>query len=441
MKPTKGCFALRKLCYFLCLGGMVGLSTNAMASAFQLWEQDAASVGNYHAGRAAIAEDASTGYYNPAGLVRIQNQQLIVGLVPIFVDTRFRGTVAVNTLGTGPRPVTAQGGTFNLVPDAHYSAPLTKNLILGLSVVSPFGLRTNYGTSSIVRYVSTLASIKVIDYTPSLGFAFNNKISAGVGFDAEHLNGEFDFVGTFVNPILDTRAYNIGTSTAYGYHLGGLYQVSEQTRVGLSYHSKIIHHLTGKSRFVGPLANNLAGGVQASSQLRVNLTLPATTSLSVFHTLNPVWDVMGSLIYTQWDVTKNLVFQNTAGISGGRSSNTITAIIPQNYRNTWNASVGADYHINTQWTLRSGLGFDESPANDRARNVELPDANRVAVAVGGHYQANKALGFDLGWTHLFSMNTRINNLSQALGDQVTITNGSDRTNADILGLQVRWDIV
>ena len=60
-------FKTRKLVSALSLTGLFFLSSHAMASAFQLWEQDAASVGNYHAGYAAAAYDASTAFYNPAG--------------------------------------------------------------------------------------------------------------------------------------------------------------------------------------------------------------------------------------------------------------------------------------------------------------------------------------------------------------------------------------
>ncbi len=75
-----------------------GCTTPVMAASYQIWTQDAASVGNYHAGRAAIADDASTNFYNPAGLIRIHNQQLVAGGTPTTSDMRFRGTIATNTL-------------------------------------------------------------------------------------------------------------------------------------------------------------------------------------------------------------------------------------------------------------------------------------------------------------------------------------------------------
>src|SRR5690606_28552649 len=49
----------------------VVLAGPAAASGFALWEQSASGLGNAFAGAAAVAEDASTVYWNPAGLSRL----------------------------------------------------------------------------------------------------------------------------------------------------------------------------------------------------------------------------------------------------------------------------------------------------------------------------------------------------------------------------------
>jgi long-chain fatty acid transport protein len=421
----------------------VGLTGQAFAAAFQLWSQDAGSMGNYHAGRAAIAEDASTNFYNAAGLIRIHNQQLLIGATPTSTDIRFNGTVATNTLGNGPQAVAAQGGTFNFLPNVHYAAPLADNLVFGLSMVTPFAGQTNYGSTTNARYAATRSSLQVLDVVPSLGFAYNDKVSVGFGLDIERATGEFDYMVTSSSSsAFDTFNKNTGASYAYGYHAGVLYQASEQTRIGLNFISQVKHHLHGGgSNFTGPLANNVAGGSQYTNGLKMNVTLPSTTTLSVFQTLNPTWDVIGTAIYTQWNVFHQLLLQNVAGVSGGVSNNNILVTIPENYRNTWNYSLGANYHLNERWFFRTGVGYDETPTNNQYRNLQFPDSNQFLIGMGTHFQATKTLGFDFAWTHVFAMNTRINNVSQAVGDQVTTTNGSVKASADVYGLDIKWDIV
>lgn len=443
-------FNFQRLFVLMSAAGSIGFCNYASAAAFQLWEQDGASIGNYHAGRAAEAPDASTAYYNPAGLIRIHNQEVVFALDPVLTDFRFKGTLNDNTqnVGTvGPIAGTAQGGHFNVLPSLNYAAPLNDRVVFGFSIVSPFGLETSYGNSSFVRYAATLTSLEVVDISPSLGIALNDKLSIGFGADIERARGEFDLVGG--NPILntemnlDTPSKNVGYSWGYGYHLGALFQFNESTRIGLSYHSKITHHLDGTSKFNGPLANlddETPGGLQESFNLKANATLPATTTLSLFHSLNPVWDVMGTVAYTQWSVFNDLALQNVAGVANSGASNTILVVIPQGYRNTWNYSVGANYHASEQWMFKGGIGYDETPSNNRYRNLQLPDSDRIAVALGAHYQATKTLGFDAGWTHFFVKSTSINNLSQTFGDQTTTTNGSVNASADVFGFQAKWDI-
>jgi long-chain fatty acid transport protein len=407
------------------------------AAGFQVWEQDAASVGQYHAGR-AVVDDASSAYYNPADLILVQNQQVVAGGAAILTDIRFRGTEAVSTLSNpGPQSVSAQGGTYKFIPFVQYAAPISDKVAFGLSFIEPFALNTNYGSSTNLRYATRLNQIDVYDISPSLGIAFTEKLSWGIGLDMQRLVGEFDrtVAGLGGN---DTLSNNSGHDYAFGYYMGLLYQISPETRIGLSYHSKIVHQLTGSSTFIGPLA---LGGGQSSPNMYGRITLPPTTNLSVFHTLNKQWDLMGTISYTQWSTSNNLILHNVVGTTGGVQNNNLQWTIYQGYRNTWNYALGANYHVNDKFIVRTGAGYDEAPTTDSKRSIQLPDSNKVAIALGAHYQATKTLGFDLGWTHLFMLNSRINNVSQATGDQIVITNGSVQQNADVYAAQLKWDIL
>ena len=52
------------------------------------------------AGTAALAEDASTGFYNPAGLTNIDaNGQLVASVVGAFADSKLTATQATNNAG------------------------------------------------------------------------------------------------------------------------------------------------------------------------------------------------------------------------------------------------------------------------------------------------------------------------------------------------------
>ncbi len=439
-------FAIKQLVQLMCLGGILGMTSNAMASSFQLWEQDGASIGDYHAGRAAQANNASTSFYNPAGITRIKNQQMVLGDVFIITDIKYKGTVSVNTLGNAPLNAVSQGGGFSPVPNLHYVAPLMNDVLgFGFSVTAPFGLKTDYGRNTVLRYAATSTQLRVIDVSPALGLNLTKNFSVGLGIDWQRLSAQFNEVGALglLPGNSDTDSSNKGRSIGYGFHMGALYQFIPSTRVGLAYASQVVHHIRGTSKAVGPVSNFFNAGMPiVSLNTNAAITLPASTTLSLFSQLNPKWSLMGTAIYTQWSVFQNLRLQNVATVDNLAASNTVTVILPASYRNTWNFSVGTEYAATDKFTFRGGVGYDQTPVGNKYRNVQVPDNNRYALALGGHFQATKALGFDLGWTHLFMQgNSIVNPPPQPVGAQIVTTNGVVNANADILGAQVTWDIV
>lgn len=464
-------FTTKRLVSVLCAAGLLGTSADAMASAFQIWEQDGASVGNYHAGYAAEAVDASITWYNPAGITRIKNQQAVFGTAAIASDFKYKGSVGItenSIVPPGiPGPVTvtidnvrAQGGAFSLVPSLGYVAPINDWIGFGFSVVAPFGLETQYGSATPLRYAATTTSITVADISPSLGFKVTEKASLGFGFDAQVAEAQFNSVAGLVNlppPItnrfidtrFDTTSHNKADDTGYGYHLGAMYEFTPDTRVGLSYHSQVVHHFTGKSKFVGPLADLFNDDEPLiSNNAKTSVTLPAYTALSAFSRVKPCFAVMGTVVYTQWNKFNTLSLQNVAGLVDDEetsplpaASKTIEVTIPEKYENSWNVSVGANYYPTDTITIRTGIGYDQTPVQNKYRNVQLPDNDRYVLALGAHFQATKTIGLDAGWSHIFIGEAKVNPPAQVNGAETVTTNGRVRGGADVLSGQVTWDIV
>src|SRR5258706_15959446 len=84
-----------------------GASTLASAGGFALIEQNASGLGNAYAGGAAIAEDASTVFFNPAGLSRISGSQVMVSAEAIGLSAKFQNRGWTSVLGT---PLTGAAG-------------------------------------------------------------------------------------------------------------------------------------------------------------------------------------------------------------------------------------------------------------------------------------------------------------------------------------------
>ncbi|MCW5588833.1 MAG: transporter [Legionellales bacterium] len=416
---------------------LAGISLSTFASGFQLLEESAAGTGDYQSGGAALANDASTGFYNPAGLVRLKHQELNLGVAGIITDIQFTGQASTN-LGYSATG-TAQAGNANAIPNFHYAAPLSDRVGFGFDVTVPFGLETAWKEDSIVRYSNTLTSVKTVDISPSLGFALTKQLSVGAGWDAQYMNVQFNQVaGVGPTNVVDTTSRNKGKNWGNGWHAGVLYQFTPQTRMGISYRSKVVHHLKGTSYFWGLLALNVPPVDQFNSNtLTADITLPATTTISFYHDMNDRWAILGSAYYTQWDVIKRLVLVNVAGLDQNFNLNTLTAGVDAYYRNTWNFSLGTHYKLTDKITAKLGVGYDKAPIKTLYRNLRLPDSNRIAVAVGAHFQPSEALGIDVGWTHLFLQNAPVNNQA-SVGPSTTTVIGNVKSHADVLGAELSW---
>jgi len=438
---------------------LLTFSSGVSAGGFQLFEQNAVDMGDFGAGGAALAEDASTAYFNPAGLIRINHQQLVISGDEVITDTQFSGTNTWTTRAPLLPPGFAftqsgsgvQAGGANFVPAIHYVAPISDCFAFGFSVASPFGLETNYPETSVLRYSATKTDLTTIDISPSLAWKLTNKFSIGAGFDATHLDVDFDSIAGLPvvpgNPeAFDTLSKNSASAWGYGWHGGLLYQFDPGTRVGLAYHSQLSFNPEGKSKFVGPLASRVTpGGILISPNLSAQVTLPPWTELSAYHDINCQWAVESSIIYTQWNYfNKNLILKGVQAVTVDPTTGMfipaqINAVVPENFHNTWRFAVGGNYRPIKPLLLRAGVGFDQTPVNNTDRNARLADSNRYAVAVGAHYQLAKPVGIDVGWTHLFFKRTNIN-VATVTGLQVSTANGNYQNHADLLGAQLTWDI-
>jgi long-chain fatty acid transport protein len=348
------------------------------------------------AGGAALAIDASTGITNPAGLVRIQNPELVVAVDPAFTSTEFEGSSTIEIMDD-TRAGEASGKLNVPLIAIHFSYPLKEYLVYGFSFNNPFGQSVNFPENSIVNTTVTEAMLITWNIANSLGYAINKQWSIGAGFDAQRL----DFMAQNIFPIPTPTSPSIYTKNEaadwqFGWHGGVLYQFNEeQSRVGFNYRSQINHDAKGKSYasqtviptrpFFGPEATN--------RNFTVAFDLPPIYTLSAFHKVNEKWDVLGTVEFAQWNVYDAIEFTNIMNVPGGDKT------VPQDYHNSWSLAAATYYHFNPSLYLGVGVRFDETPMSDDYRGVEFPDSDVWVLGFSGGYQFNKVVRLELGYSH------------------------------------------
>lgn len=450
------------------------LSTNMLhASGFALYGEGAGyTAGNYGAGTAAEAADASTGWYNPAGLALIRDKQVVFGGTGIFPDTKINGISSYNTTGLPSYQQSfnnLDGGYNGFVPAGHVALPVGDRTTVGFSMTAPYGLATDWNPSSPVRYSATFTELLTVNMSPEMGTRIHENFALGAGLDFQYSRVKFNqMIGAptiyqALNPenpsISDTFSRNKGSSWGVGFHVGlmGIFN-DNHTRIGLNYQSKVRHVFYGHSELKGPLANNFslildpvpATGVWKNNDLFSNpIEFPDVLTLSAYQDINEQLALLGSVVYTGWDVFKTIQLNNVAvpNISTASpvlpvSQANIISTVPENFGNSWRVALGANYRVNPQWMLRVGGGYDQSPTNNEDRNIRLPDVDRWAVAVGAHYQMKPNIGFDLGYTHLFAGSKATIHSRQQLSatSSYNVDSDSGHFSADLVGGQVVWTI-
>lgn len=360
----------------------------AHASGYALIEQNASGLGNAYAGAAAIAGDASTIYFNPAGMTLLPDRQAVVAGHLIKPKAEFSGTATPN-IGGGQG---GDAGDWALIPNAYLAYRLTPAMHLGLGINSPFGLKTEYDADWIGRMQAIESDVKTVNLNPSIAYKINDVFSVGAGLNVQWMEATLTHRQPLGLPPAPVTLMKIeGDDYGWGYNLGALWQLSAATRVGLSYRSEIDYKLDGTSSTSDPVVVSLNGPVTAE------VTVPDSASLSVFHKLSPTWDLLADVTWTGWSDFDDLPIRGTV------NSTTI-----ENWKDVLRYSVGATWHMSEKLSLRGGLAYDEAPVPDAYRTPRIPDGSRTWIAVGGQYRLGKASAIDFGYAHLFVSDPSLN---------------------------------
>lgn len=414
---------------------LLSISASSFASGFQLFEYNAIEMGRYGAGGAAIAEDASSTFSNPAGLTRLEHPNFVFSAVGIWPKSDFKGT-ACGGVGCVGVPTSKDGGQDAVVPATHFAMPYNDWFFFGIGITAPFGLATDYGKGTPLRYSATKSEISVININPVFAAKISDHFSIGAGINIQHMRTVLNSIVNFAPALLpDATIDNDGDDWSTGFNAGALFELNDNTRAGISFQSQIVHHLSGTSELAGGLFPPL------KSNLKAKVALPPTTMLSAYHAFNQAWALMGSLVYTKWDTIKQVNLKNHAiptftltplPVLGNRTG---TITLPQNYNNTWRGSAAVDYNVNSRWTVRAGAGFDNSPVRTADRTIRLADNDRAAIAFGASYHPRNNLRLDAGYTHIFIKDGTIRQVR-------TVSNsvGKSDNRADLFGVQLTWDI-
>ncbi|GFM72008.1 membrane protein [Pseudomonas cichorii] len=375
------------------------VSTQLLAGGFARTEQSVSGMGIGQAGRASAAEDASTVYGNPAGMARLEGQQITAGAV--FIDA---STDISHVSGRSSGSNDGDMVPFSSVPFGFYTWKLDEHWAFGFGAYAPFGLSTDYENGFQGRMFASKSDIKVVTLQPTVSYAFNDRLSIGFGPTLNRIAGSLESDITLSPALADTAVKVKGEDTALGFNAGVLFNATDTTRVGVTYHSRVDYKLDCHTQ--------VATGAGTPSLLlasnRYDCTLKVTTpesyDFSVTQELSDAWKLYASATWTGWSSLQDLSLRNQpiSAAQGGSLASALTGSIQEglNWHDTWAYAIGTDYRLNPQWVLRTGLMFDQSPTSNTNRSPRTPTGDRRIFSMGVGYDVTPQLTIDLAYSYL-----------------------------------------
>jgi len=395
------------------------LSTQAMAAGFALNEQSISGMGTSFAGRSSSADDATTLFGNPAGMSRLDREQVSFGMAAINAKTDINdasGSFANGLAGrSGQTSGTNEGDMVPVtaVPMGYYVKPIDDKWALGVGVYVPFGLITDYESGFQGRYFGDYSEVRVITVQPTVSYRFNEKLSVGFGPTINRIDGQLESAVPGIAGAADSRVKIKGDDTALGFNVGALYEFSPHTRAGITYHSSVDYKLEGDTQISGndPVLGSAMPGLSVNAygkyDASLDLETPESVDVSVTHELNADWTLYAGAMWTRWSRLEQISVENQ-GLNPAAAAQFGTITEPQDWHDTWSYALGAAYKLNKQWTLRTGLAFDQSPTNNTHRSPRIPTGDRTAVSFGLAWNPNDDVTVDLAYSYLWEEDTTIN---------------------------------
>lgn len=421
---------------------LAGIPQQTLASGFQLIEQSVSGMGTAYAGGAAQAQDATTVFFNPAGMTRLKGSHGSVGfhVISPHADYSDEGSVhagaPVFTLGTNE---SGDAGVIGVAPNLYMTNQIGDNFFLGLGINAPFGLATSYDDDWIGRYHAIDSEVMTININPSLAWKLSDNFSIGAGINAQYIKANLsqaiDFALLTATPgVPDGKMELEGDDVAIGWNLGVLAELNEGSRIGVHYRSKVKYKVDGTADFSNVPAVLPFSLVFADTGATADVELPATLSLSLYHEFTPEWAVMFDYSRTYWSVLKELRFD----FENPYLADGVTTL---HWKDSDRYSLGLQYSPSSSpWTFRIGTAYDETPIPDEHyRTPRIPGEDRIWLALGLGYKVSENLSFDFGYAHLFVDDPQVN---KSLSDPENATrgnlNGEYEASVDIASIQMNW---
>ena len=337
-----------------------------------------AQLGPAFSGLNATAQDATTVYWNPAGLTRLPNTELVLVGSLGYVASEFK--VKEGTTESGGDPEDGSGPIF--IPSAYLALPLSENWRAGFSLNVPTGLGTDYGDTWAGRYIATESSLIFVNFSSVAAYRIDDQFSIGGGLNVMYTSFESESAIRNVPPEADGKAAFDGDGFGFGFNLGGLFELSSKTRFGLTYRSETEPDISASPEFInlGPIRQQiLLNAGLLGQEINADMKTPQNVQGGVYHELSDKWSATADVLWIDF---------SKFGLQTVSVGNT-TIDVQTKYKDMWGITLGAKYRLSKNRAVSFGAVYLSSGVEDEDRTLGLPFNRIWGFGVGTENQLSK----------------------------------------------------
>lgn len=364
-------------------------AAGASAAAFQLAEISTSGLGMAYAGNAAVADNASVVATNPALMTKFKQVEISVGGIYVDANVDVEGSFngrAIPSSATGNANANAKDIIPSaIVPNLYVVAPISERFAVGGGVNVNYGLKSEFEKTYSAGVLAGKTELSAVNYNFSSAYDLGYGFSFGAGLNAVHAKATLERHFGALNPMAPTATASRlkGDKWGFGWNVGLSYDINENNRLGVAYHSPV--DLRFKGKYVGTQSANV------EIPGRLNLELPAYWEISGYHKLTEKLAVQYSYKKTHWNSFQEL----RATDSNGR----VLLQKDEKFNNNSRIALGMSYDVIEALTLRAGIAYDES-ASVAHPSISIPDTDRTWYTLGATYRFTPNLSVDLAYAHL-----------------------------------------
>ena len=396
--------------------------SNAKAGGYSTSLYSTSGLGNAYSGSTTGSHDVSDIFFNPAVTAGKDKSEVIASFsyLRLAIDPDNISSTYATASGVTKRDgaESRNVGTQKLIPALYFSSPINDKLAFNLAITSPFGLETKYNKNWPGRFRALNSSISTMNFNPSLAYKITDDLSFGAGLVAQYYTANLT-KEVYTSLTTSGLATVDGSDWGYGYNLGLKYDISKDIKVGLGYRSKIDYKLKGNV----DVNDNLA------SKFKAKTTTPESMSIGVAYNVNPDLQIVADSIWTRWSRLKNLdvVAQNSE----------LNSSTKFNWNDSFLHSVGANYALNKNNLLRTGLAYEKEAMNDRNREPIVPSSHKYWITAGLNHKLGDGLEIDLAYVHQIYKTAKINIVDYGSKGVEGSVSGKYKTTVDVISLALK----